>query len=56
MKNEYECIECGAPAVWVRRTQFAGNHPYCQEHAEKEHDFGKDDASYQFWYKVDEDD
>lgn len=23
------CLECGQPATWVRSTQFAGNHPFC---------------------------
>ena len=45
------CIECGKPAVWVRSTQFAGNHPYCKEHAEREKDFGEND-SYSYWYKL----
>ena len=51
MSNEYKCIECNKPADWVRSTQFAGEHPYCKEHAEKESDFGEDD-SYTYWYEV----
>ena len=43
-----KCLECGEPAEWTRHTQFAGNHPYCEEHAKKEDDFGEDD-SYTFW-------
>lgn len=46
-----ECIECGAPAKWVRSTQFAGEHPYCEKHAKEESDFGESD-SYAFWYEV----
>lgn len=49
-----KCCECDMPAVWVRSTQFAGEHPYCEEHAKQESDFGEND-SYAFWYKVDED-
>ena len=45
------CLECGSPATWVRSTQFAGEHPYCEEHAKKEPDFGEND-SYTFWYEV----
>lgn len=45
-----KCIECDKPAVWVRSTQFAGDHPYCEEHAEQESDFGEND-SYTYWYK-----
>lgn len=48
-----KCMECNELAVWVRSTQFAGEHPYCQEHAEQEPDFGEND-SYEFWYKIDE--
>lgn len=46
------CLKCDKPAEWVRSTQFAGNHPYCEDHAKKESDFGEDD-SYTYWYKVD---
>jgi hypothetical protein len=45
------CLECGAKAVWIRSTQFAGDHPYCEEHARQEKDFGEDD-SYTYWYEV----
>ena len=51
-----KCIECGSPAVWVRSTQFCGDHPYCEKCAKNDDDFGKDDPSYQLWYKVDTDD
>ncbi len=45
------CIECDKPAVWVRSTQFAGDHPYCLEHAKQESDFNEND-SYTFWYET----
>lgn len=45
------CIICDKPAQWVRSTQFAGEHPFCEEHATKESDF-KENDSYQFWYKL----
>lgn len=48
-----KCIECGEPAEWVRSTQFAGEHPYCKFHAEKESDFYQEPDSYFFWYKLD---
>lgn len=44
--------ECGKPATWVRHTQFAGNHPFCSEHAKKEADFGQSDSSYFFWKEL----
>ena len=45
------CIECGKLAVWMRYTQFSGDHPFCQEHAEEESDFGEND-SYKDWAKI----
>lgn len=49
--NLPECSECTYPAVWERRTQFAGNHPYCDSCARKENDF-KEDSSYLFWRQL----
>jgi hypothetical protein len=49
-KNE-KCIMCEQPAVWLRSTQFAGDHPYCLEHAELESDFLIND-SYTFWKEL----
>jgi hypothetical protein len=49
------CSECTEPAVWVRSTQFAGEHPYCQHHAEQQSDFEDEPDSYCYWYKVDAD-
>lgn len=33
----------------MRWTQFSGNHPFCDEHARQEANFGKEDPSYYFW-------
>lgn len=49
------CSECTEPAVWVRSTQFAGEHPYCEKHAKEQSDFNDEPDSYCYWYKVDED-
>jgi hypothetical protein len=46
-----KCIECDEPATWERCTQFAGNHPYCDEHAKQEKDFSESD-SYKFWSEL----
>ena len=46
-----KCIECNKPAQWVRCTQFAGEHPYCEEHAQLESDFNDID-SYLFWKEL----
>lgn len=46
------CLVCGAPAEWVRSTQFAGDHPYCEHHAKKEDDFDDEGDSYHYWYKL----
>jgi hypothetical protein len=40
---------CDATAEWTRHTQFAGDHPYCDEHARLESDFDDMDDSYAFW-------
>lgn len=45
------CVVCDKPAKWVRHTQFAGEHPYCKEHAKAETDFGHND-SYEYWAKA----
>jgi hypothetical protein len=44
-----QCDECTKPAVWVRRTLFAGNHYLCTTPAQREEDVGQDDPSYYFW-------
>jgi hypothetical protein len=46
---------CGKPIAWVRRTQFAGDHPFCEDCAKLELDFGKDDpgGSSFFWQRLD---
>ena len=50
-----KCIECDKPAKWVRSTQFAGKHPYCETHAELEPDFFEEDDDYQFWKELNND-
>ena len=36
---EEKCTDCDLPAKWIRHTQFAGDHFFCDEHAKKEKDF-----------------
>lgn len=43
-----KCDCCDEKATWVRMTQFAGNHFFCDLHALQEEDFGQSD-SYSFW-------
>ena len=50
-ETKEKCIECDKTAEWVRCTQFAGDHPYCDEHARLEKDF-TDEDSYQYWSKL----
>ena len=45
------CLECEKPAVYIRHTQFAGDHPYCYKHAWAEPDFAIDD-SYTYWTQL----
>ena len=42
---------CDKDATWIRSTQFAGDHPFCEEHAREEKDFGIND-SYEHWLQV----
>jgi hypothetical protein len=51
MKEE-KCLACEQPAVWMRCTQFAGDHPYCDYHARKESDFNDEPDSYSYWYRI----
>jgi hypothetical protein len=44
--------DCEKEVAWIRCTQFAGEHPYCEECAKKEEDFGKDDDSYFYWIEI----
>jgi hypothetical protein len=45
---------CGSKADYVRRTQFAGDHYFCEEHAKKEKDFLEEDSST-YWKDLNED-
>ena len=47
-----KCLECDKDADWIRSTQFAGDHPYCDEHARLESDFDDMDDSYAYWVKA----
>ena len=47
---EIKCVMCDELATWMRYTQFAGNHPFCDKHAELEADFNDGD-----WEKIDHD-
>lgn len=42
------CVECDNHAVWMRNTQFAGTHPYCDKHARAQSDFDEN-SSYTDW-------
>ncbi len=48
MSDQLKCLSCGKEADWVRYTQFAGDHPFCDECARKEVDF-LEENSYHFW-------
>jgi hypothetical protein len=47
------CMMCEKEAEWIRSTQFAGNHPFCDEHARLEEGFMQND-SYEYWYNIKE--
>jgi hypothetical protein len=46
------CDMCDRPAEWVRKTQFSGNHYFCDEDAHKESNFGQEDPSCFVWKKL----
>ena len=56
LPEELSCCapECFEDADWVRSTQFAGDHPYCDTHAKQEKDFGQEDSSSFFWQTTSE--
>ena len=62
MITEIKCVICDEPATWMRYTQFAGNHPFCDKHAELETNFqpnssiddGDHNHSDSDWEKLDE--
>lgn len=47
-----KCDDCSLPAEWVRYTQFAGDHYFCDKHAKEQKDFHEND-SYMYWKLVD---
>lgn len=47
-----KCFDCDKEAEWVRCTQFAGDHPFCLEHAEKEKGFPLGSNSSEYWTTV----
>ncbi|MEK9175411.1 MAG: ASCH domain-containing protein [Patescibacteria group bacterium] len=46
------CDKCDEPAIWVRKTQFSGDHFFCDADAKVEKDFGQEDPSYFYWIKI----
>lgn len=43
---------CSAPVVWIRKTQFAGDHYFCDAHARAEKDFSEN-SSTTVWFQID---
>ena len=48
----YMCCDCNEEAKWVERTQFGGDHYYCDKHAREQINFGLTDSSYFFWEEL----
>lgn len=46
--EENRCSDCRKPAVWVRHTQFSGDHFFCDECARKQRNFGSE-GDNSFW-------
>jgi hypothetical protein len=53
-KPHTACLTCGEQSTWVRRTQDAGDHFYCVEHAREQKDFGEEDHTDKgmYWQRV----
>ena len=49
--KKVRCLECYKTADYIRHTQFSGDHPFCEEHAKKEKDFGEK-SGYTVWEKL----
>jgi hypothetical protein len=49
--HKMRCMYCNEVATDIRSTQFAGDHPHCEDHAKRESDYNQND-SYTQWYKV----
>jgi hypothetical protein len=47
-----QCVLCEQPATWMRYTQFAGDHPFCEKHAYDEMGKESNDGD---WEKIDHD-
>jgi hypothetical protein len=54
MTIQLTCVECDQPATWIRSTQFAGDHPYCEHHAQLEPDFNDLPDTYHYWHTVED--
>lgn len=48
----YMCRECNEEATWVERTQFSGDHYFCDKHAREQNNFGQEDFSYFYWEEL----
>lgn len=46
-----KCIMCDADAKYIRHTQFAGDHPFCESCGPKEDGFMEND-SYEYWTEI----
>jgi hypothetical protein len=46
-----QCDLCGNPVKYIRCTQFAGKHYFCEHHAKQETDFLKDDEG-SYWIEL----
>lgn len=56
MKKELKCSALGCESTsvtMIRATQFAGDHPFCQEHGEQEKNKEDNDPSEK-WYSIEE--
>lgn len=54
-EDELTCQECSNKAKWIRKTQFAGDHPFCELCVTLESDFFEgSDSNNVYWVELDE--
>lgn len=46
------CCACDEPSRWLRRTKFNSDRYFCNDHAQCESDFGRENSNYFAWKEL----
>lgn len=46
------CLDCPNESKYIRYTQFAGNHPFCEDCARKQKDFDNNNNVDIIWKEI----